>query len=386
MPDQMSAERGLGGGDVVGKSRSTVASLSKKFPGRFGRQAMTPWKKMWWGHFVGPLHHERGLSRSAQPRGCVQRRLRRSRPGLFRCHNLQRDPCAITVLEALDIGPATPGCRSLVRPGRRCDSSDEYNADARSSPTFTNTWVYHLQHSRPLSPRTKDNCSTWTAPCPLHDIDVFLNNRGVLIIEDAAEAHGVEWKHRARTGSSWRIAASSSPKCGPQGGCAECVDELKSEVLRQKDETGPLRMVETILPYVMNELEIDETSVLQVNGRTDRRSSRYRGCHALERAAHTGRGIDHRIANFDYLASLLDEIPGVRPTEALPEVTRRPTYQYAIRIDGRLCGAVIEGIIVAFTAETGLAAERADPPLNRTLLYRPHTKRRFLLPGKSVEG
>lgn len=292
----------------------------------------------------------------------------------------------ITALEALDIGPGD----EVVVPGMTWVADATAVININATPVLVDIdetlGISPAALEAAITPRTKAIIAVHLY-CTMprwDDIFAISNNRGVPIIEDAAQAHGAEWKHR-RAGSLGAIAALSFQQSklltSGEGGIALTSDESLYKRMKRIRCDGR----DYIPAPVMNELEIDETQPTPVMG-TNYCMSDIAAAMLSSQLRTLDERIDHRIANFDYLASLLNEIPGVRPTEALPEVTRRPTYQYAIRIDrAAFAGAEIEGIINAFTAETGLAAERADPPLNRSPLYRPHTKRRFLLPGKSVE-
>jgi L-glutamine:2-deoxy-scyllo-inosose/3-amino-2,3-dideoxy-scyllo-inosose aminotransferase len=291
----------------------------------------------------------------------------------------------ITALEALDIGPGD----EVIVPGMTWVADATAVINVNATPIIVDIdetlGISPTALEAAITPRTKAIIAVHLY-CTMprwDDILSISSRRGVPVIEDAAQAHGAEWKHQ-RAGSLGIIAAFSFQQSklltSGEGGIALTNDEDLHKRMRRIRCDGR----DYIPRPVMNELEIDETQPTPVMG-TNYCMSDITAAMLLSQLRTLDENIDYRIANIDYLSPLLNEIPGVRPVKASPEVTRRPTYQYAIRIDRQaFAGAELEEIINAFKAEIGLSAERADPPLNRSPLYRPHTKRRFLVSGKSA--
>ncbi len=93
--------------------------------------------------------------------------------------------------------------------------------------------------------------------------------------------------------------------------------------------------------------------------------------------------VKRRDANAQYLNARLAAIPGIAPMRRRPEVTQQSYFNVAFRIDPRALNGVSNGQFAkALTAElrtTGYDWDRPYEPLNKCMLYKPHTKPRHRL-------
>jgi L-glutamine:2-deoxy-scyllo-inosose/3-amino-2,3-dideoxy-scyllo-inosose aminotransferase len=93
--------------------------------------------------------------------------------------------------------------------------------------------------------------------------------------------------------------------------------------------------------------------------------------------------VKRRDANAQYLNAKLAKVPGVLPMRRRPEITQQSYFNFAFRVDPRVLKGVCNGQFAkALTAElstTGYDWDRPYEPLNKCMLYKPHTKPRHKL-------
>lgn len=292
----------------------------------------------------------------------------------------------VTALEALDVGPGD----EVIVPGLTWVADATAVINLNATPILVD-----IDETLCLDPRAVEAAITSRTKaiiavhlyCSMPDWDQLLEvsaRHELPLIEDAAQAHGALWKGRT-AGSIGTVSAFSFQQSklmtSGEGGIALTDDENLHQRMKRIRCDGR----DYLDTPVMNQLEIDEKRQTPLMG-TNYCLSDIASSILLNHLPALDAEIDHRVANIDRLANQLRSIPGVSPVETLPGVTRRPTWQYAVRIDREaFAGASMDTIVEAVEAETALPVERADSPLNRSHLYRPHTKRRFVWPGRSAE-
>jgi L-glutamine:2-deoxy-scyllo-inosose/3-amino-2,3-dideoxy-scyllo-inosose aminotransferase len=213
------------------------------------------------------------------------------------------------------------------------------------------------------------------------DLDAILaigERYGIPVVEDCSHAHGASWKGR-RVGTWGAVGVFSMQErkllTAGEGGAAVCRRDDLHDRLFQLRSDGRRPEARPVLGG--SELTFDG-SVIGANYCMSEL------CAALLEAqlADLAEQNRHRAGNAAVLDKLLADLPGVTPVAALPFVTERTFYQYTVRIDREAFGGVSAATVArALTAETGLPFQIPYDPLYRHPLYRPLTKRRFLIEG-----
>lgn len=202
---------------------------------------------------------------------------------------------------------------------------------------------------------------------------------GLALIEDCAQAHGAEWNGR-KVGGWGDVGAFSMQQVklltAGEGGSAVTRDRELYRRMYQLRSDGRSR----VAAPRPNEMELSMTGeVMGSNYCMSELAAAVLSGQLRELPAQN----THRAANARALDALLEEIPGVTPVAALPQVTRRTYYYYAFRIDPEaFAGHRAETVAAALQAETSAPFQPVYPPLPRHPLLRPATKRRYdAIPG-----
>lgn len=228
-----------------------------------------------------------------------------------------------------------------------------------------------------LSDRTKAVIVVHLA-CTVADLDGLLAvtaAAGVPLVEDCAQAHGARWRgrpvggHGAVGAFSFQVgkvlaAGEGGAVVTSDRGVYERIQQLRADSRRYPDAdaaVGEMELVEAGevmgTNYCMSELSA--ALLLDQLGRLDeqhRRREKVAG--ELERG--------------------LAELGGFGPVPLPEQADRRSVYEYGIRFErGTFGSAPASRVAEALTAELGITWYPPDPPLHRSLLMRPHTKRRF---------
>jgi L-glutamine:2-deoxy-scyllo-inosose/3-amino-2,3-dideoxy-scyllo-inosose aminotransferase len=213
------------------------------------------------------------------------------------------------------------------------------------------------------------------------DLDAILaisDRHGIPVVEDCSHAHGASWRGR-RVGTWGAVGTFSMQErkllTSGEGGAVVCRDGDLADRLTQLRSDG--RRFATHPVEGESEL-VANCSVAGTNYCMSELCAAVLDAQ-LEALPEQNR---RRAENAAIVDKLLEELPGVTPVRALPSVTERTYYQYAVRIDREAFGGVTATTVSrALTAETGLPFQAPYPPMYRHPLYRPRTKRRFLLEG-----
>jgi len=292
----------------------------------------------------------------------------------------------VTALEALDVGPGD----EVIVPGLTWVADATAVINLGATPVLTD-----IDETLGLSPdavqssisgRTKaiivanvySSMPDWDA------LGAVATQYGLPILEDSAQAHGAEWKG-CRTGGLGDIAAFSFQQSkiltSGEGGIAVTANgDLYDRMKRIRCDGRAY-----ITPPLINQLEVDEHSVTPVMG-TNYCMSEIQAAMLCAGLKTLDVEIDRRLHNMDLLTRGLRNVPGVTPVSVLPQVTRRPVAQYALRLDRDKFATVdLTTLCAALEAELGISIDRSDAPLNSNPLYQPHTKRRFAYPGRTYE-
>lgn len=214
--------------------------------------------------------------------------------------------------------------------------------------------------------------------CTIADIDGILavaGAAGIEVIEDCAQAHGARWRGRPVGGFGAAGAFSfqnGKVITGGEGGAVVTADEdryvrlqqLRADSRRYPDEpvtAGDEELVKAGTAMGANYC-MPELCAAVLLDRLPRLDEEH------DRRERTARELE---AGFERLGTF-SAIP-------LPAgATKRSIFRYGIRFPpGTFGAAPVRRVAEALTAELGLSLHPPDPPLHRSVLFRPETKRRF---------
>lgn len=299
--------------------------------------------------------------------------------GVPYCVSVDHGSSALVVaLEALDVGPGdevvvpdltwVAPMTAVLRVGALPVLAD---VDPRSGCVTPNTV------SAVLSERTAAVIAVHLA-CTVADLDglcALSERTGVPLIEDAAQAHGAQWRGR-KVGTFGRIGAFSfqvgKVLAGGEGGAVITADPdlyRRAQLLRADSR----RYADGPVPAGTMELHADP----EVMGANYCMSELTAGI-LLDRLPHLDAENVHRAKMADALAAGLAQLDGVGAVPLPDEVDLRSTYEFGIRFTpGTFGTAPVERVAEALSAELGLAVWAPGTPLHRSPMVCPETKRRF---------
>ncbi|MFI8199446.1 DegT/DnrJ/EryC1/StrS family aminotransferase [Streptomyces sp. NPDC085942] len=209
------------------------------------------------------------------------------------------------------------------------------------------------------------------AYCSSADIDAFLElsrSTGIPLIEDCSQAHGAEW-NGCKVGTYGTIGVFSLQQTkvltSGEGGIAITSDDDLYDRLQQYRANGRRWGARPVL----HQLELEDVGTYEGHNHA---MSEFHAAVALSQLNHLDAQSALRSSNAEILNGLLERIPGVSTVPAPAGLTRRTYYDYVIRLDPDLLGAVpIDRVVDAMAAELGMFFETLDAPLNANKLYGP---------------
>ena len=221
-----------------------------------------------------------------------------------------------------------------------------------------------------ITPRTKAIIPVHFAGQPV-DMDAILtlatrtNGRDVVVLEDAAHAHGASYRGRP-AGSLGHIAAfsfqSSKNLTAGEGGIITTNDDALAAACRSIHNCG--RVPDGVW-Y--------EHHVVSGNYRLGEFQGAVLNCQLDRLEAQTAT----RDRNGRRLASRLAALPGLYPQKRPPECTRHSQHLFMLRIDAAEFGASRASVLAALTAEgiacsAGYGYSLPDQPLFRNKAFGPY--------------
>jgi len=217
-----------------------------------------------------------------------------------------------------------------------------------------------------ITPRTKAIIPVHFAgqPADMDALVALAKPRGILVLEDAAHAHGATY--RGRPAGSLADAAtfsfqSSKNVTAGEGGMITTNDDALAAACRSIHNCG--RVPEGVWyehHVVSGNYRLGEFQAAVLNGQLDR----------LEDQAQT------RESNGRRLAARLAGIPGLHPQRRPTECTRHAYHLFMVRIDPALFGASRDAVLKALEAEgvpcsAGYGYSLNDQPLFRNKAFGP---------------
>lgn len=228
-----------------------------------------------------------------------------------------------------------------------------------------------------LGPRTKAVIAVHLA-CTVADLDAITrlaDEAGIALVEDCAQAHGARWRGRM-AGTFGAIGAFSFQNgkvlTGGEGGAVITSDhalyrraqQLRADSRRYPDG-GP----------VQGQIELVEDG--EVMG-ANYCMSEFAAALLLDQLPRLDEQHRVREKNAEELDRVLTELEGVSPIGVPEQVDRRSIYEYGFHIEpGQFGSASAAQVAEALSAELEMAWYPGDPPLNRSVMLQPGTKRRF---------
>ena len=194
--------------------------------------------------------------------------------------------------------------------------------------------------------------------------------RGLFLIEDCAHQHGSFWKGKG-VGSLGDIGCfsfqESKVMSSGEGGFNTCRTRTHFERLYSLRNCGRGWQEDMTNSVQSGNYRLTEWQAGILAGGLDR----------LERQ------VKHRDRNAIHLNQQLAQIPGILPMRRRKEITQQSYFNFAFRLERRL----LKGVKNDAFSEALNAELRPDPwgweppyePLNKCVLYKPHTKKRHKL-------
>jgi dTDP-4-amino-4,6-dideoxygalactose transaminase len=218
-----------------------------------------------------------------------------------------------------------------------------------------------------ITPRTKAIVPVHFAgqPADMDALNALAGDRGILVLEDAAHAHGASYRGRP-AGSLGRMATfsfqSSKNLTSGEGGIITTNDDGLAEACRSIHNCG--RVPDGVWyehHVVSGNYRLGEFQGAVLNCQLDR----------LEEQTAT------RDRNGRRLASRLSALPGLHPQKRPPECTRHSHHLFMLRIDAAEFGASRSAVLDALTAEgipcsAGYGYSLPDQPLFRNKAFGPY--------------
>jgi len=202
-------------------------------------------------------------------------------------------------------------------------------------------------------------------PAEMDAINKIGHERNLLVLEDAAHAHGASWRDQP-AGCLGKIASfsfqSSKNLASGEGGIITTNDDQLADQCRSLHNCG---RIPTGVWY--------EHHTISANYRL----SELQGALLNSQLVRLDEQTDIRDANGRYLAEKLRQLPGVYPQRIPTDCTRHSFHLFMMRLDGNAFGAPRAAVIEALHAEgipcsAGYGYSLYDQPLFRNKAFGPY--------------
>lgn len=215
-------------------------------------------------------------------------------------------------------------------------------------------------------------------------ISSLAERRGLLVLEDCAQAHGARWRDGRSVGSHAPLATfsfqQSKAMTTGEGGAVVGDDDSLRRVVEVSRADG--REVVEQVPG-RTEMYLEETGLRIGSNYCLTEFGAAIGAAAL---ADLDAQVKHRSITADLLDTALHEI-GVATIKRHPDLEVRPVYEYGVWLDSYPFAQVDPALLrQALAAEIGVPVYAPDAPLHDSPLFRPETKRRFGHPASHYFG
>ena len=192
-----------------------------------------------------------------------------------------------------------------------------------------------------ITPRTRAIIPVHFAgqPADMRAIMAIAKKHKLLVIEDAAHAHGASYRNQP-AGSLGQVASfsfqSSKNMTSGEGGIITTNDDALAEACRSIHNCGRIPTGVWYEHHVISgNYRLGEFQGAVLNAQLDRLETQTR----------------KRDRNGQYLASKLSRLPGIHPQQRPADCTRHSYHLFMLRIDGDKFGAPRSAVIKALPAE-----------------------------------
>lgn len=213
---------------------------------------------------------------------------------------------------------------------------------------------------RAITPRTRAIIPVHVG-CTLADMDairIIAHRYSLLIIEDAAHAHGSKWGDKG-AGSlghfgSFSLQSSKTLTTG-EGGILLTNDDALAETARSLIDCGRPK----------------DAAESHYNFGANFRMGELQCALGVTQISRLEKQTELRAGNMGYLSEALSEIPGVTPLQPYAQTTLRPTYRYIFKIHPEAFAGVSNARFCEALSAEGIDAWRGWDPMYRYSLFKP---------------
>ncbi len=210
-----------------------------------------------------------------------------------------------------------------------------------------------------ITPRTRAIVPVHIAgrPADMDGVMEVARRHNLLVIEDAAQAHGAEWRGR-KVGAigdcgTFSFQASKNLNAG-EGGVIITNDELLADKLWSVHNVGRTRTGKWYEHHVLG---------------GNFRMTEWQAAILLTQLERLPEQTDRRTGNAERLTELLTDIPGIITLAADPRVTRHAYHLYALRYEpAGFGGRTREQFVEALSAE-GVPCSEGYVPLYKEVVF-----------------
>ncbi len=194
-------------------------------------------------------------------------------------------------------------------------------------------------------------------PADLDQLTAVAEKHGIALLEDAAHAHGSEWRGRKvgafGIGGTFSFQASKTMTAG-EGGMIISDDDDFERLARSTHDCGrlPGRWFYDHFVYGSNY-----------------RLSEWQGAVLLAQLTRLDEQTARRHANGRLLDRLLSELPGITPQSHDSRITRNGQYAYIFHYDKRAFASVPTDRFVEALEAEGIPTQAPYPPLHKLDLF-----------------
>jgi dTDP-4-amino-4,6-dideoxygalactose transaminase len=219
-----------------------------------------------------------------------------------------------------------------------------------------------------ITPRTKAIVAVHMGghPADLDRLQEIAKRHGIVLIEDAAHAHGSEWRGRKigtfGTAATFSFQASKLMTAG-EGGAILSNDDSFERQARSVHDCGRLP---------------GEWFYSHFNYGSNYRLSEWQGAVLGVQLSRLEEQTLHRHRNGRLLDRLLAEIPGITPQQYDPRCTRNGQYAYIFHMDSKHFAGISTGNFIAALNAEGIPTQASYPPLHAMDYFRSGTYRKRL--------
>ncbi len=226
-----------------------------------------------------------------------------------------------------------------------------------------------------ISEKTKAIIAVHLGGCPadLDQLVAVAQKHGIALLEDAAHAHGSEWRGRKvgtfGIGGTFSFQASKTMTAG-EGGMIISDDDAFERLARSTHDCGRMPGEWFYSHYIYG---------------SNYRLSEWQGAVLLAQLTRLDEQTARRHQNGRRLDKLLREIPGISPQPHDARITRNGHYAYIFHYDKRaFAGLSTERFVAALEAE-GIPTQAPYPALHQLALFQSGAYRQRLS-GAQAQG